>query len=160
MAPSPNPALFFQLAAALIPALLFGGVLAEHLKPGTTPQPFVLTSSEKVSNAYRALGLSAIGMIILGAEVVALSGALGNLPSPAGTWLVALTVVLATLTLTIAVISPRVRWRLLPRYTLVLVAATLAFAGFSSARLLKESVDVATTRSPAPGSTELDRPRP
>jgi hypothetical protein len=59
-----NPSLFFQIAAGLIPALIFGGVLSNGLKPkdrATVLRPFGGISPWHLISGHRPSNLPAVG---------------------------------------------------------------------------------------------------
>jgi hypothetical protein len=154
MSEGPNPGLFFQITSALIPALLFGGVVVEALKRrGPAPVP---TSARALGGKTHVLLLGLLGVVVvLGAEVFSLAGALGGVGA-VGTWWVALTVIDATVSLTILLVSPRLGWQHWPRSVLYLnIAGVLLFA-LAGAAALKGSVDAAANHAHIRG-TQLVR---
>lgn len=133
-----DPSLFFQLTAALIPALLFGGVLARRLQPAES------------GRAFPPVWIFQVAVVALPAEVSSLKGALGADLAAFDIWLVTLTVVGATLVLSALLAwpdspahDPNPRWR-----TLYLpVLAVVIFLG--PALGLRSAVDFASDQTVA-----------
>ena len=137
-----DPALFFQIAAGLIPVLLFGGLLTEGLKPPRhwLPRTMKLDLSLVV---MAALFLS----FAVYAETNAIAGALGAPVGKSGTWAVALTLTLGTAAIGLSVIWPWVRKAAWPRLPLLVVLVLVIASAVQSAQLLTSSVDLAATTS-------------
>src|SRR4051812_2460512 len=79
-----DPRLFFQVAAGLIPALIFGGLISERLKPSATPRRW---------RWVVGFAVATLPFLVLFAEVVAINVALVGSPSAFETWVVALVLV-------------------------------------------------------------------
>jgi len=79
-----DPRLFFQVAAGLIPALIFGGLISDRLKPSSPVRRWAL--------AIAVLSF-ALALLVLEAEVLAINAALTGTPNALTTWLVALVLV-------------------------------------------------------------------
>lgn len=97
---SNSKTLFFQIAAGLIPVLVFGSLLSDRLKPG----PWVATK------AWGPFGALAIVVLLTFvpplAEVTAISAALGNEPDRFGLWLVTGTITCGTGALALSLAWP------------------------------------------------------
>lgn len=132
-----DPRLFFQVAAGLIPALIFGGLISDKLKPSPSTRRWPL-----------AFVLQALALAVLLAEVLAINAALTGDPDAVATWLVALVLVgltAAALGILVApwyrqlmiVGSPGRRQRI-ANYGVIAVLST--FVVVESARLLVSAV--------------------
>jgi hypothetical protein len=82
--PEHDPRLFFQVAAGLIPALIFGGLISEKLKPPPATRHW---------SWLGAFAVPPLALAVLLAEVLAINAALSGKPDAFATWLVALVVV-------------------------------------------------------------------
>ncbi|MGH3426419.1 MAG: hypothetical protein ACRDQZ_02400 [Mycobacteriales bacterium] len=89
--PQHDPRLFFQVAAGLIPALIFGGLISDRLKPSPSfsrsPRRFMVGTL-----------LFVLALTVLYAEVVAINAALTAEADELSTWSVALVLVGLTAT--------------------------------------------------------------
>lgn len=79
-----DPRLFFQVAAGLIPALIFGGLISEKLKPSPAIRRW---------SSVGMLAAPLLALTVLQAEVFAIDVALTGDPDALETWLVALVLV-------------------------------------------------------------------
>jgi hypothetical protein len=79
-----DPRLFFQVAAGLIPALIFGGLISEKLKPSPATRRWSWVGM---------LAVPPLALTVLLAEVMAINVALTGEPGAFATWLVALVLV-------------------------------------------------------------------
>ena len=95
-----DPRVFFQIAAALIPALALGGLLSEKLRP---PENWELPEARR-----KALGAAAVvaGTCVFAAEIAAVQAGLTGSPNALETWLVAGVVVAASGITVAVVVSP------------------------------------------------------
>lgn len=138
-----NGRLFFQIAAGLIPVLIFGGLVSDRLKPG----PWV---------REHAWGPSIAGVVVLVlipvplyAEVTAITVALGSPATDFNSWLVAGTVAGSTAILSLALAWPwlmemhRAAPSALERKLLIpAIVVALAALTFQCARLLRSSIEL------------------
>jgi MFS family permease len=93
-----DPRLFFQVAAALIPTLVFGGFLTDRLRP---PEDWDLRR-----RSWPALLLMFCAFFVLLAEVTAIHATLTGRAAAHETWIVALAVVGATVALLAGLVWP------------------------------------------------------
>jgi MFS family permease len=82
--PEHDPRLFFQVAAGLIPALIFGGLISEKLRPSPAKRPW---------SRVGMFAVPLLALFVLQAEVLAINVALMGEPDAYATWLVALVLV-------------------------------------------------------------------
>lgn len=128
---------FFQIAATLLPALLFGGAFAAALRPPV----FRSTRSAEIS----ALVVAAVVSFFVFAEVEALNGALVGRPNESTTWTVAIALIAATYMIAVLFLLPW--WRAIPAHKVRLRVAVFTTAGFvlvgaGSVELMRTAVEL------------------
>lgn len=101
--PTTDPRIFFQIAAALIPALVFGGLLSDRFQP---PHDW---SSKSWRWQVTAVAVGICGLAVFAGEVTAIEVGLIGSPNKSETWLVACVVVGLTALTVASLVWPWVR---------------------------------------------------
>jgi hypothetical protein len=95
-----DPRTFFQVAASLIPAIVFGGFISDRLKPSKTLD---LAPGRKWAAAFVAV---CVASAVLLAEIFAVQAGLAGAPTLAATILVACVLTLSTATTICLIVAP------------------------------------------------------